>query len=421
MALSYGPGNWQGLPEFGFTELLGGKTQSLVDASVSAANQGQDSRFTSPITSEPARYKSPVVAGPFSTSAFSANVNLSPNTSVPSAVAETTPQPTSRPSRDTNLGVGNSNSSGSVRTTVGGQTFNSQSDARRFLEEIDKAFNSNLDFLGKAESSLRQSLPSIEQDINTLSDSNARSLATERDIAAGGLDTQTEQTDTRRENAIIAARRLYNELVRGGQQRFGGATSAGEAFQAISGRELQRNRATIEQDYQQFQQKMGQARNNLQQQYATALQAIEARKSQMVNESRREFRQKLLEIDRLRSTSNQARADAKLGVLQNLRNQMFQINLAEAQSRQNVDKLRTISEQELGAAEQQFTSTLNSAGAAASNYNPTVANEFTLSAPTTEQNTLASAIGTINPRRKDEQLVGAVANPRSIRDLFNLA
>ena len=241
--------------------------------------------------------------------------------------------------------TGNSGDSGNNNNQPAGPSLDQQ---------INDVFSPITSFLDQAQSNIQGQQGGIEGDIRSLADESRQSLSTEKNVSERQLDTQQESGEQRKEDALTAATRLFNELQRGGQQRFGGASSAGEAFQSLGNRELQRNRQNITQNYENFVQQVEGARQNLRDRYTTALAAIESEKNRRLNEARRAFQNRLQEIDRLRAESESAKANRKLQALQDLRNQVFQINLARAEQQGTVDQLAQRLDQELSGATAAF-------------------------------------------------------------------
>ena len=161
---------------------------------------------------------------------------------------------------------------------------------------------------------------------------NVQSLGTskaagQREIA--GAETQVGQT---KENALTAGRRLFGELQMGGQQRFGGASSAGQAYSELTGREFQRGQATIQQAYQNAMTKVMDMKQTLQERFDTGLNNLMVQKDSALGEVRRWFQEKLSEIDTLKAEAGINKSTQRLDLLQGLRNQVYQINLAATQT-----------------------------------------------------------------------------------------
>jgi len=150
---------------------------------------------------------------------------------------------------------------------------------------------------------------------------NADKLAAEQNLA--GQATQLKSTAlTGKEDALSAARRLYSELQQGYKQRFGGASSAGEAAMALTGNEQQRQMAQTNRGYQD-------TINQIDQQSATALNTVQS-----------EFRSRLDQINQNRTMVESQRLQARRGALQDLANKAFAIKQQQEAFKQNIQLMQ---------------------------------------------------------------------------------
>jgi len=150
---------------------------------------------------------------------------------------------------------------------------------------------------------------------------NADKLAAEQNLA--GQATQLKGTAlTGKEDALSAARRLYSELQQGYKQRFGGASSAGEAAMALTGNEQQRQMAQTNRGYQD-------TINQIDQQSATALNTVQS-----------EFRSRLDQINQNRTMVESQRLQARRGALQDLANKAFAIKQQQESFKQNLQLMQ---------------------------------------------------------------------------------
>lgn len=212
---------------------------------------------------------------------------------------------------------------------------------QKFIENVNQQYQPVFDYLNKQESMIKGQQPGIEQEINQAIGVNRQGLDVQRASGEQGLATAGDQAGQRKEDAFSAARRLFNELQRAGQQRFGGASSAGEAYSALADRELVRNQGDIQKGYEQAMQQIQVQKSNLDNTYSQALAQLDLQKTQLINQAQREFQNKLMEIERQRTELGGAKAaditNMNLQALQDLRNQIYQINLASAQSQAQLD------------------------------------------------------------------------------------
>ena len=298
-------------------------------------------------------------------------------------------------------------------TGDGGQSIDHQ-----LLDQINAAAASKLGFLGEAEGRLREAFPSIQGDITAQFGASKGSLEAEKARGGRELGAATTGAEQRGEDVTNAARRLFNELRIGGRQRFGGATSAGDAFSELSSREFQRNRAQIAQNLTNSLQQIQAQKVNLNETFGVALANLEVQKNIALNDAQRGFDDRLFEIDRLRAETESDKANMKLAALQDLRNQIFQINLVEAQLRTSATTQKAQAEQELENAFNLFNQSTAAGQSSVSNL---------IGATTTSPETklaISRGTGTTAPAltgiRDEEELRGTVA-PTRREDLFGFA
>lgn len=390
------PGSWFGLPDFGVTEAIG----SLFGGAKTA--QGGSDIFLNP-GNHPPSFQGPVKPGETISgqSPFASRQVLgssTPNNLVP---------------------AGNPIPPGGT----GGNMPSTPQQATPTIDpvqrEIDNVFNSSMNYLGGLENSLRSNQPGITGEINSNYNTGSANLERSQQTAEGQIGQSQQQGEQRKQDALTAARNLYNELIMGGNQRFGGASSAGEAYQALAGRELQRNSQQVQTDYSSFMGQVAQARNNLQMQYQNSLASLEQQRQSALNQAQRDFQDKLNQINAMRTEAAQTKATARLNAITDLRNQIFQINVATAQNSQTVQNYARQLHDQLAQYEQQAMSQAQSAQAGQQAFlgqastNPSSALNM---GDGSAQGVPQQYIGMINPN-KDQQLVGQI-NPFDRRNRF---
>lgn len=224
------------------------------------------------------------------------------------------------------------------------------------LAEIDNIYGQTMGLANERESMLRANQPGVEADVQGQYASSQQSLGTEKAAGERTLTTAETQAGQTKDNALNAGRRLYNELSMGGQQRFGGSSSAGQAYNELTGREFQRGQATTQQAYQNAITKVTDLKANLQERFDSAMFNLETQKNNSLNEVRRMFQEKLSEIDSLRAEAGINKSTQRLQLLQDLRNQVYQINLASVQTQTALNAQKTNSEAQLKAVQDAVTS-----------------------------------------------------------------
>lgn len=133
---------------------------------------------------------------------------------------------------------------------------------------------------------------------------------------------QNQQSQTRQDqlNALDAAKKQYNELAQGVQQRYGGSNSAGEFANAFLGRQFQQNSGNIQNTTGQNLQSLYTQAGNLTNQYQANLKALEDQKSAALGQAQTAFQTRLDAINQARGELAQNKAQAKLQALTDYKN-----------------------------------------------------------------------------------------------------
>jgi hypothetical protein len=215
---------------------------------------------------------------------------------------------------------------------------------------------------GQKRSQAESQKASMEGDVMAQYGGNVKALETsrgqgQREIA--GAETTAGQT---KENALTAGRRLYSELQMGGQQKFGGASSAGQAYGELTGREFQRGQAQTHQAFQNAMTKVMDMKSTLQEKFDSSLNNLMIQKDSAIGEVRRWFQDKLGEIDALKAEAGVNKSTQRLELLQNLRNQVYQINLSATQTQAQLAKQLQAQQAELDKYTQLLSSNSTALG-----------------------------------------------------------
>ena len=216
-------------------------------------------------------------------------------------------------------------------------------------------FQPIFDVLGKAEANLRAQQPGLIQEAEAQAQASRGLLTGERESAEALLGQQRTQTESQRARQVATQRQLLQELQQANQARFGGASSAGLAASELQGREFQRSRFGIQEGAQQALQSIGNRLQDVNRTFQQGLQQLEVNKQQAVNGINRKFQDRLLEIDARRGETESAKAQARIGALQELRNRAFQINVAKAQFEQDLRAQAQQNTQSLSGMASQLT------------------------------------------------------------------
>lgn len=174
----------------------------------------------------------------------------------------------------------------------------------QYLAEIDKEYANSANFLNEQEAAIRADQPGIEKNITNQA------------------DLLRNKAYTQKEDAQSAARRLYNELQMGYRQRFGGASSAGEAAQALTANEQQRQMAQNNRTYQE------------------AVAQVDLSANQAIQSAQSEFRNQLLTISQNRTQLESEKLQARRQALSDLSDKVFQIQQQRETFKQNLQLMQ---------------------------------------------------------------------------------
>lgn len=225
----------------------------------------------------------------------------------------------------------------STYTSPEGQTFGSMDEYNKLINE---AFGSTMGYLNQNENLLGTAKTAAEQAAEADLIANQAQLGTQRENTLGQLATQGRGVQTQKEDALAQARRLYNELQRGNIQRFGGATSAGQAASEIQGAEAQRQFGQTGRQANEAFQKIEQAKTDVESQYQTGILQLKQSQQQALAKIQSDFTNSIMQINNLRAQTEQQKGQAKLQALQNLRSQAAAIQAQATQYEQQLSLMR---------------------------------------------------------------------------------
>lgn len=245
---------------------------------------------------------------------------------------------------------------------------------------IDEAYGQSNQYLDQAEQALRADLPNALQAAQSNYDVNAQQLGDTRTSANENFNTQKGKATTSYENALADARRLYQEQQTGANQRFGGASSAGQAFSEIQSREQARQFGQTNRSYTDVLNQVETQRGQVEREYNTGLLQLQQQKQTAVDQANRDFQNKLLQISQNRAQLGQAKAEARLQALQQLRSEVFAISQQNTQFEQALAMQKQQAQQQLGAYSQSVLGATNQTGALTSAYNPQISAPYSASA-----------------------------------------
>lgn len=218
-----------------------------------------------------------------------------------------------------------------------GQSFGSMNE---YNSLIDQAFGSTMGYLDQNANAIGGQKTAAEQQAAADLLANQGVLGTNREQTLGQLGTQARGVQTQKEDALAQARRLFSELQRGNVQRFGGATSAGQAASEIQGAEAQRQFGQTGRQANEAFQKIEQAKGEVESQYKTGLLQLQQSHQQGLAKIQSDFTNAIMQINNQRAATEQAKGQAKLQALQNLRQEALQLQSQATQFQQQLELMR---------------------------------------------------------------------------------
>lgn len=229
------------------------------------------------------------------------------------------------------------------------------------IGNVDATFNETAGLLDRSEANLRSDRQNTINQANQNFETNRSTLQGSRDSAIENLAGQEQSAIDARSSADAESAQLFDELVRSGQQRFG-ATSAGQAFSALNSREQQRRAADIGDQFRANLFEIQTQRNTVDREYQNGILTLQQQKQSALDQIERDFQNRLLEIDNLRNQNSQQKRDLKLSALQELRTNVFNINLETQQFEQQLALQKQQADIELANRQGSLLSALDQAG-----------------------------------------------------------
>lgn len=240
----------------------------------------------------------------------------------------------------------------------------------QYYAMIDQEAGVSNKFLDEQEAAIRADQPGIESGLLDQYNTGLTSLQGGKNTAYGKTGLQRNQAGQIKEDAQSAARRLYSELQQGYRQRFGGASSAGEAAQALTQNEQQRVMAQNNRGYQNTLSSIGQSEAEIENTYNSNIAQLEQAKNQAINSAQSEFRNSLLQISQNRTAVESERLAARRQALQDLSQKVFAIQQQQVQFKQNIELMREQSRLQQAEALSSISGAANTGANALNNYNP---------------------------------------------------
>ncbi len=362
-------GSW-GTPEFGLTERLSnyfGQGRTAQGGSNMFGNQAQTTLVPSGSNSQ-----GPTFAPSGQSGAYGITTNpqvLGLQTSLPVNTNPNTNPVNTNQNNGSNLSIRQQMEQGLIpwddnKLNAAGGSPNA------FNQEIDSAYQDSFDALGKLENYIKGYQPQFENQINSNYGLNTSELGNQKQAAIDRFNLQEGQAGYRRESALAAARRNFDEQSRGAQARFGGSSSAGGAVSELLARENMRQQGDVYRSYNDYAQNLALQRNEIERGYTTGIEKLRLQKDADLLSANKEFFASLQQINSDRASLTSQKGQLKLSALQDYRNKIFSIDQQERDFQNKLAMQKLQSQTALDA----YSSSITGANTIADNSFNTAAN-----------------------------------------------
>lgn len=353
-------GSWLGLPDFGITEALQGKLTTSPSPTGLTTNTGAPANVTVNPTGS-VDYNQAIGSGGL-------GQVLPASTETPPPSQTNNNQSTGQTPQQKWEALG--------RTGQAPVGWNGEASGTSGIDEsaINNVYQPTMNYLNQAESAVRADFPNVLDAAQKQYESAIAELQGNRQKNLTTINENKLTATNQKEDALSAARRLYSELRRGYQQRFGGSTSAGQAAYELSNVEQQRQMGQTTRDYATTMRQIEQQKAQLETDYQTGSLKIQESKAMAIAQANRDFQNQLLSIANQRAQTEGAKAAAKLDALNTLRNQAYAAQQEALTYQRNLDAM--YKQQQLDM--QSYVAKLNAAGS----NSQTALNNFQTPTPT---------------------------------------
>lgn len=223
-------------------------------------------------------------------------------------------------------------------------------DPSQFLNQIESDASSQMAFLDKSQSALDEAKAAYQKLIEADYATNLSKGQGAKESSLGQLEANKVKAQQLRQDALNAAKQLYNQLSMGYQQRFGGASGASEASRAILGQEQQRQGAQINRDYMNTVNQIQAQKAETEKQYAQMVQDLDYQKQRAQYDALQTYQTNMRAIDADRTQTEIAKNQAKMQVLMQLRDNQNAVAAADRQYRQQLDAMKAQTQMQLDAS-----------------------------------------------------------------------
>jgi hypothetical protein len=277
-------------------------------------------------------------------------------------------------------------------------------DMGAYNAEVDSMYNAGMGAWNVAEQGARSNMVDTESMLTSGQEADSAQLGLDKTSALGTLAGQQKKGQTQKEDAMAAARRLYSELQMGNRQRFGGATSAGQAASEIQGAEFQRQQGQTTRQAADFFQEIEGAKNSVEEKFKVGLLQIKQKTTELLTQAKMNFTNLIAQIAQGRAQTETQKSTARLNALMQLRNEAFQVQQQKVLEESQLTQMREQARLNIDAYQQTTGSETLAGQNALTNFNPIYDNFSKVAAGT--QFTQPTQIGQINKKVTGKDYLG---------------
>lgn len=325
----YGQGNWGGLPELGITEtLFGGKKGSIFDAGMRTTDYNYNQASQDPSNPYYNQPQAPTtnINQPSPTSNLVKRTGSTDNPTIP-----TSDEPSEQDKLAQQYG------------------FDDYADYLDRVKNVKNVYDKSSDYLDTLENRIRGGEQDYYNIYTTPYSSQIPLVQSNAQAGISNLQNQQGLAQYQEQDALSAARRLYNELTARNRQAFGGVSSVGQAASEIGARELQSQMGTVKNTAAQTIQGIVTKINDVQSTADAMIQQLTQQKEAALSQAKLAFQDKLSEIDNMRNTINQQKAQLKLDALKEFRDRIQYLQDVQTQRTYELENMKAQAVQSLQA------------------------------------------------------------------------
>jgi len=288
-----------------------------------------------------------------------------------------------------------------------------------FDAQLNELYNNAMGLAGTQANLASQLKEGNLADIESSYGVGKQTLDTSKAQAGRTLEESGISAKQRQEQSLDSIRRLYDEVNRGYQQRFGNASSAGEAARAFANVEQQRQSGSTRQGYQDTVRQIETQKVQVEENYKNSLMELDQKKGMAVREANNNFSSAMAQIEGDKVTAANEKALAKMNLLKEYKTELFNIKAQEAAFKANLENMKQQAQIQLDSyAKQAGMAASAGQGASQSFINQTTTNPGTDLRFGQQTQTAQPLFGV----KKDDQYTGQISplsqyNPRN-QDYF---